>query len=451
MKFRNFGKALLMSALSAGLVLSVTSCVQSYTVGFLYVTGLQTSGGTSSHGIISGYKIDHNTGMLRPINGLPISSGGANPIRASLLTGSRFLYVLNQGTDASGGNNCTSQTAPCKASIVQFSVSGNGSLLQQETFYPQGLNSFRMIVDAAGGHLFVLDRQAPDSGVGTSNSCSLALGSGVTTCGDVTVFNIDSTTGRLSLIQNAQVASASGAPLTYFPVPVNPIDFALSGSYLLSLSGTAATGDFVFPYAFNGGNGQLTVSQNSAQPINAFHATALVSNSVGVYVLTNDPLTYTSSGNTVTASAQILPFTVGSNGSLTAQSSGAVPDDPSLSNPQFMLLEERLSNWMYVANTGNNSSTTNPQSGLAGYTVQKDTKQLTFLSTSPFGTGAGPQCLVEDPSKQFIYTANYNDSTVSGRLIDANTGALKALPGTAAKNFSVTGPPTYCVVNSRTS
>ena len=104
MKFTKFGKALLMSALSAGVILGVTSCVQSYTVGFLYVTGTVTaqSGG---NGIISGFKIDHNTGKLTAIDGLPISSGGANPGRAVLLTGSRFLYVLNRGVNAQGGTN----------------------------------------------------------------------------------------------------------------------------------------------------------------------------------------------------------------------------------------------------------------------------------------------------------------------------------------------------------
>ena len=62
MKFRKFGKALLISALSVGAVLGVTSCVQSYTVGFLFVTGTTTAG--NAQGIISGFKIDHNTGNL---------------------------------------------------------------------------------------------------------------------------------------------------------------------------------------------------------------------------------------------------------------------------------------------------------------------------------------------------------------------------------------------------
>ena len=104
MKFKKFGKALLMSALCAGAVLSVTSCVQSYTVGFLYVTGTVTAQ-TSGNGIISGFKIDHNTGNLVPIHGLPVASGGANPGRAVLLTGGRFLYVLNRGVNAEGGAN----------------------------------------------------------------------------------------------------------------------------------------------------------------------------------------------------------------------------------------------------------------------------------------------------------------------------------------------------------
>src|SRR5271157_1180304 len=99
MKFTKFGKALLMSALSVGVVLSVTSCVQSYTVGFLYVTGTVTAQ-SSGNGIISGLRIDHNTGKLTPINGLPIASGGANPVRAVLISGSRFLYVLNRGANA---------------------------------------------------------------------------------------------------------------------------------------------------------------------------------------------------------------------------------------------------------------------------------------------------------------------------------------------------------------
>jgi 6-phosphogluconolactonase len=440
MKFKKFGKALLMSALSAGVVLGITSCVQSYSVGYLYVTGTTTAQSTGN-GIISGFKIDHNTGKLTPIAGLPISSGGANPGRAVLLTGGRFIYVLNRGVNSQGGSDCTTAD-PCKNSnITQFSIGGNGVLAPQQTFYTQGINPFRLISDSSGNYLYVLDHDAPSSA-----ACALALGSGVTACGDVTAFQINATTGRLQLVVNAQVTSSSGAALPYFPVPANPIDFVLASSYILTLSGTPGTGDSVFPYTYNANNGQLTLSQNSSQPLNIAQGTAIVSSAGYIYVLDNEGTLVSGSG----ASSQILPFSVGSNGALQAQTGGAVPDTVTQSNPIYLIAEAK-GKWVYVANQGDNTNTTNTQSGIAGYVIDPSTHQLSEISGSPFGTGAGPQCMLEDPSSQFIYTANFNDSTITGRRIDQNSGVLNNLPGSANHSYPLNGPAAWCIVTGRTS
>ncbi len=440
MKFKKFGKALLMSALIAGASLGITSCIQSYTVGFLYVTGTVTAQ-TTGNGIISGFKIDHNTGNLVPIAGLPIASGGANPGRAVLLTGGRFLYVLNRGVNAEGGSECT-PTDPCKNSnITQFAIGGNGILSQQATFYTQGNNPFRIIADAPGNFIYVLDHDSP-----SNSACTLALGAGVTSCGDITAFKIDPTTGRLTLVVNAQVTSASGASIAYFPVPANPIDMVLASGYVMVLSGTPTTGDLAFPYTYSSSSGQLTVSQNSSQPLNVKQGTAITSGGGYVYVLDNEPITV----NGITSASQIVPFTVGTGGSLQAQTGGAVPDDPTQSNPMF-LLQESKGKWVYVANQGNNTSTTNTQSGIVGYVIDPSTHQLTSMPGSPFGSGAGPQCMIEDPSNQFIYTANYNDSSVTGRVIDQNSGVLNSLPGRANQTFALTGPAAWCLVTGRTS
>src|SRR5579863_1670428 len=206
MKFTKFGKALLVCALSAGVVLGLASCVQSYTVGFLYVTGTVTAQ-PSGAGIISGFKIDHNTGNLVPIHGLPVSSGGANPVRAALISGSRFLYVLNRGANSAGNGDCTTED-PCRNSnITQFAVGGNGVLTPQETFFTKGINPIRLLADTSGTYLFVLDHDSP-----SVEACKLALGSTVTSCGDITVYQINATTGRLQLVINAQVTSAGGQP-----------------------------------------------------------------------------------------------------------------------------------------------------------------------------------------------------------------------------------------------
>jgi lactonase family protein with 7-bladed beta-propeller len=446
MTFMKFGKAILMSALSAAVVLSVSSCVESYTVGFLYVTGTITSG-SSGNGIISGFRIDHNTGRLAAVNGLPISSGGANPVRAVLITGSRFLYVLNRGVNSSGGSDCTTAD-PCQNSnITEFSVGGNGILTAQETFFTQGINPFRLIGDTSGSFLYVLDHDAPSSA-----ACALALGSAATTtCGDITAFQINPTTGRLSLVVNAQVSAASGAPLPYFPVPADPIDFSFSGGFILALSGTPAAGDVVFPYTFNSSSGQLTISQNSAQPLSIFQGTAIVSGIGFIYVLDNEPITIapgaTGSFPAGTYPSQILPFTVGTGGALQAQTGGTVPDDPTLANPIYLLVESK-SKFLYVANQGNNVQGTSPTSGLAGYVIDPSTHQLSFIAGEPFGSGSGPQCLVEDPSDQFIYSADFNDSSITGRVVDPNSGVLNNLR--VASSYALQGPATWCLVDGRT-
>jgi 6-phosphogluconolactonase (cycloisomerase 2 family) len=415
MKFTKFGKALLMSALSVAVIFGVSSCIQSYTVGYLYVTGTLTAG-TAGQGIISGFKIDHNTGKLRPINTLPVSSGGSYPIRAVLVQGSRFLYVLNRGTNAEGGETCT-PADPCQSNITEFAVGGNGVLTVQETFYTQGLNPFRMVADAPGNFLYVLDHDSPSAA-----ACSLALGAGVTTCADVTAFQINSTTGRLQLVVNAQVTAANGAALPYFPVPANPIDFSLSQGYILTVSGTPATGDSVFPYTYNQGNGQLTINQNSAQALGIGEATAIVNAGNYVYVLDDEGTLVPGTG----ASSQILPFSVGSNGSLQAQTGGVVADDTSLNNPIYMILESKTK-FAYVINQGNNTQGTNAQSGISGYVLDPTTHALSFIAGEPFGSGAGPQCLVEDPSNQFVYSADFNDSSVTGRVVDPNSGVLNQM------------------------
>ncbi len=462
MKFTKFGKALLMSALSVGVVLGISSCVQSYSVGFLYVTGTVTSQ-TNGNGIISGFKIDHNTGNLVPIAGLPISSGGTNPGRSWLLSGGRFIYVLNRGVNAEGGSNCTTAD-PCTGSnIVQFAIGGNGVLSSQQTFFTQGLNPFRMFADTSGKFLFVLDHDSPAPGSTTAHpiasstanpnsNCGLALGTGVVACGDITVFQIDPTTGRLTTIVDSQVTAASGSPLPYFPVPANPIDFAFASSNVLTLSGTPTTGDTVFPYSYNSGNGQLTVNQNSSQPLNVFNATAIVAPSTYVYVLANDPVTIGAGGifPAGTYPSQILPFTVGTNGALQQQTGGTVPGEATLTNPVFVIGVS--TKWTYVAYQGNNNTSSgNTQSGIGGFLNDPNTHQLTPLSGSPFGSGAGPVCMLEDPSNQFIYTANMNDSSVTGRLLDQNAGTLGDLQGKANRSFPLEGPATWCMVTGRTS
>jgi 6-phosphogluconolactonase (cycloisomerase 2 family) len=460
MTFRKFGKALCMGALSAGIVFGISSCIESYAVGYLYITGTTTAS-SGNNGIITGYSIDHNTGKLTAIHGLPVSTGGANPVRAVLTLGSRYLYVLNRGVSGSGSANCYGVAAnQCtNANIEEFAIGGNGSMTPQDTFFTQGVNPFRMIVDTTGSYILVLEHDAPDNAnPSITDACARALGTATTTCGDITVFKVDPNTGRLSLVVNAQVTAASGQPLTYFPVPSNPVDFLLSGGTVLTLTGSTTPtsypytgGTSVWPYTYSSTSGQLTLSQNSAQSLGIHQGNAIRNASGVIYVLDNEPITIAANPNfpAGTYPSQILPFTVGTGGALQAEPSGTIPDDPTLANPSDILVESK-GKFVYLANQGNNVTGPNPQSGIAGYFLTTaPAYQLSYIAGEPFGSGSGSQCIVEDPSNQFIFEANQYDSTVTGRLLDPNSGELNAMRVTST--YALQGPPTWCLMDGRTN
>jgi uncharacterized membrane protein len=302
---------------------------------------------------------------------------------------------------------------------------------------------------------------APSSTLNPNSNCANAL-TKATTCGDITAFAVNSTTGRLTLLVNTQVTTAGGggSALPYFPVPSNPVDFVMSSGTVLTMSGAQTTvdtvtgaytgGSTVFPYTYNSSNGQLTVNQNTAQKLNIAQGTALVTGSSYVFVLDNEPPASSTNG----ATSQILTYTVGSAGALLSVTNGIIPDDANQSNPTWLAVESK-GKWLYVANQGNNTTGTGTaESGLAGY-VLNSPYQPTEMSSNPtgFGTGAAPQCLVEDPSNQFFYTANFNDKTVTGEAIDQNSGLLHPLSEVSKvpDSYSLTGPATWCLVDGRTS
>ena len=71
-----------------------------------------------------------------------------------------------------------------------------------------------------------------------------------------------------------------------------------------------------------------------------------------------------------------------------------------------------------------------------------------MIAGEPFGSGAGPQCIVEDPSDQYIYLADLYDSAVSGRVVDPNSGVLTNLR--ASTSYPLEGPATWCLMDGRT-
>jgi 6-phosphogluconolactonase (cycloisomerase 2 family) len=428
MKFRKFGQVCLALVVSLGLGFGVTSCSTDHTVGYFYVTGTQ-------YQQISGFRIDNNLGQLTATENSPYSSGGINPTKILVTTAGKFVYVLNTGCGTTGQIPCPANTPADQtgANISLFTVGGQGGLSFQASYTSQGNQPIAIQADASGTHLFVLDSTVPDP-----TTCVGYVGTAASICGDITAFNIDGNTGRLSLITNQQVKNSAGTNLTYFPIGSSPINFFLipSGSFIYTIekgqSGSAVDPpQAVFVYANT--NGQLTLTQNTPIITNAIQLSYIYASSRYVYLIDAE--------NGANA-GQILPYTVGTNGALQSLVHGQVNNTGTVANPGPMIVDHQ-GKFLYLTNMGPNLTPSSEASSVSAFFIDQTNGELTQISTTvPFGAGASPVCILEDPSNQYLYTANYGSSQVVGSIINSATGTLQTLR--KATTFATTGQPTWC-------
>ena len=440
MKLKNLGRVALALAASAGSILGVTSCSRSFTVGYFFVTGNQPATGVQS-GQIASYRIQNDTGQLHQ-TGNPIPSGGLNPIQAIANSSGTYVYVLNAGCGNRGQAACgANATSAQKSTIQQFSIGGAGVLTPQQTFTMQGDNT--LTIALSGNYLYALDQFAPQQANGTVQSI-----------GDITAFAVDAATGRLSLVQNNQQKDPSNnLPLTYFPVGSNPTWLSLGGGLaFIAEQGPASNptandpSQAIFIYNQSPSDGQLTLTQNTPTPTGATQLTFIYSSGSILYALDAGP------NATTQGPGQILPFTVGAGGTLSGIPGGARLNNAQGTSPVFpsRMIVSADSKFLYVANSGTNLSAGTPGSVITGYFINT-TPSLTLTDIAGAGNlftvGSGPSCIVEDPSSTYLYTANFNDSTITGKKLDKSAGPLQSLP----KGLPAPPPsPTWCAVTGST-
>ncbi len=433
MKFRKFGQISLALAVSLAMGIGVTSCSTDHAVGYFYVTG-------SQYNQISAFRIDNNLGNLTPIPNSPFGSGGYNPIKELVTNAGRFLYVLNAGCGGTAQVACPPGTPADQtgANISLFTIGGKGALSFQAAYTSQGNQPIAMQTDSSGSHLFLLDTTVPDP-----TTCKAYVsGNPATICGDITAFNIDPNTGRLSLITNQQVKNSDGTNLSYFPVGSSPINFVVvpSNTFVYVIEkGSGSSSDptqAVFVYGQSGG--QLTLTQNTPIPTGATELTYIYASSKYVYLI---------DAQNGTTAGQILPYTLGTNGALQSLVGGQVVNSGTVANPGPMIVDHQ-NKFLYLTNMGPNLTATSAASSVSAFFIDPNTGRLTPLATSvPFGSGSSPRCIVEDPSNQYLYTANYADSTVTGAVINSATGTLTTLRKAPSAGFPTTGQPTWCVAS----
>jgi 6-phosphogluconolactonase (cycloisomerase 2 family) len=438
MKFWKYSRVALALIGSVVLGLSITCCGV-YTTGYMYVTGAQFNQ-------IGAYKIDHDFGYLTPVTGSPFANAGGVPVGEVIIPGGRFLAVASQGTLGQAGSG----------SVSIYSIGGGGVIAFQHTYFTSGINPVAVALAPAGNYLYVLDQIAPPDVI---NGVDQNAGRG-----DVTVFAINSSSGKLTLITNQNTFNTNGTQLPYFTVNYNPVRMVTSTGYLYVLdqaynpnlvtpppacvnappTSACVTPD-VFLYAANTSNGQLTLTQNAPLTlgIQPGAASTIALAAGGQYIYITDNALGANSG-------RILPFTVGSSGVLQSLVGGPTNNVPNTLYPDAVLSNSN-NQFLYVANYGPNVITQG-NSSISAFTISTANGQLQQLpvssSSNPFPTGSGPIWMVIDPTNQYLYTANYNDNTITGHIMGATNGQLSNMfKGTT---FPTVGKPTYSVVTGRT-
>jgi Lactonase, 7-bladed beta-propeller len=429
MKLSRIGRVSMALVVSVAMGLGMTACGGG-TIGFMWVLGTQ-------YNQIAAFKIDDFTGNLTTPPGSPFGSGGTNPVSLVVKPGGRFMYVINKGAaltpDVKGGVTC--QTGAGGGNIAEFSVGGQGVLTFQQSFTSQGCTPVWAAHDSTGNFLYVVDQYAPNAKC-LSNGQPEAPAPPNFCNGEITVFSVDSSTGRLSLVQNQQIKDpTTGLQLTYFPVGALPKMMALSGSCVFTLNSDA--NQTVFPY-IAGSNGQLTLTTNSTINSGAVRATSIITGGTSIYITDAGPANPSTPG-------QILPFTVGGTAcSLNTITGGPTANLSPASNPVYTLVDSK-GKYVFVANQSSTNSNT-PNSSISAFQIQSN-GTLLFVPdapNNPYPIGAGPVCMVEDPSNQYIYTSN-GDGTITGKVLDNNTGKLANL--SRGSTFTAVGQATCLTVS----
>lgn len=386
MKFSKTGQALLAAAVSIGIGLGITSCGQSNTIDYLYVTANKNNPGQ-----ISVYRVDQESGALTQIPDSPYPSGGRNPVAEVTSPNGANLYVVNHDDNT----------------IVEFAIGTDAKLYPQHTYNTPGTEPNAIAINQAGTLLFVVDYYQA-----TYSDANPGPGALV-----VYPINKDGSLG----------ASIANGNLPYWPIEFAPstVNVTFNGSFVYVANAntnnpTAANQRGTISAFSVGSDGTLTplYGSSSALPYAGVQPSASASDPTSRFLYVTDA-----------ASNELYAYTIGTNGILTPLingpfATGVYPDGITI-NPS--------GTYIYVANYNDNNisayaitPSTGAPSGLAGGTI--------------YATKTGPTCIIVEPAfGRYLYTANFLDSSITGYKLNPNSGALT---GTENSPYPSAGQPT---------
>jgi 6-phosphogluconolactonase len=404
MTLKTVGQRAIASIVSVAMGLGLTACGRDYSVGYVYAT---TASGTA--GLVNGYKVNFQQGMLTQLANSPIPSGGKNPVAVVASPDHLSIYVIHRDD----------------SSVVHFLIGTDGKIYPQKTYNITGSFATDASIDAAGKFLYVTytyQNALTFNADGTVASQSQLYTPANPGPGGATIFPINSD-GSLGSPRN-------------FNLGRNPVKISATSAnhFAYVISQDSATAANLFGFAVNPSNGSLTplpgVTINPGNVASIGYPSGITPAGIIVDAAASH-LYITDQG-----SNDLLGYSIAANGvpSLIATANTG-------SSPAGMTID-MSGKFLFVANFGGGS--------ISGYTFAANGAPVASTVASSTQTGTGPTCLsiIGAPSTGepthaiYLYASNQLSNNISGTQMNATDGSLKQIQNTP---FSANALPT-CLV-----
>jgi 6-phosphogluconolactonase (cycloisomerase 2 family) len=396
MKWQSMGRAATASMMILALALGVTACSNDYTVSYVYMTTSKTT----PHGLINGYQVDYQSGILRPLADSPIDAGGRDTVGLVVAPNNLFLYTVNN----------------FDSNVVELAIGTDGKLYPQNTYNISGSLPTAAAIDAAGKFLYVtFTYQNTASGAQLYSPANPGPGG-------VSIFpiNSDNTLGKPTTVN----------------VGRNPVGIATSsvGNYVYVIEQDSATSANLLGFTEVASTGALTAMPGVT--INAGNVPSIgFASGVSPAGLLGDK-TGTHLYVTDSVSNQVATYSIGANG--VPSLLGTAGTDAGPMGMAFDLSGKYLYVVAYAANA------------IDGFVLGANGQPVRSSVAASAQTGTGPTCVTVSgaPSNAnpthgiYLYTSNGLNSNITGEQLNPADGSLDQIPGTP---FSGSPLPT-CLV-----
>jgi 6-phosphogluconolactonase len=412
MKFRKPGQILLATAVSAIVGLGLTSCGQSNTIDFLYVTANKNSPTTPGNGEINVYYVDQESGAIAQIQDSPYDSGGQNPVAEVASPNGKYLFVINEDNNT----------------LVQFAIGTDAKLYPQMTCNTPGTQPNSLAVNAAGTELFVTDYY--QSGFNQTNPGP----------GDLVVYPLTANAPSgpnnnfgENLASCTPVANPNGT--AYWALGSNPGGVAVSangswvyatntGSIVTTTTPPTAGIPVIQPVTGSGTLSAFSIGSGGVlSPIGTYPAgtapTALAVDPTSRFLYVTDA-----------AQDQVIEYLLSAAGVPTPINPGVLTTG---TFPNGITVDPR-GLYVYITNYTDGTIST--------YNINTGTGVLTANATPTLKAGPGATCVIVEPSlDRFLFTSNFLENEVSSSLLNPDTGSLT----TDENSPYPSGPQPTCV------